>query len=95
MLHCHSDQSGSFLYPGLFDGTESVEKTTVQREVFIVRIWREAGQSAWRGWVKHVHTGEEVCVHSQDELIAFIESRAGRLSDSSTSRLDTPGTGLK
>ncbi|HQI84376.1 MAG TPA: hypothetical protein PKV20_07305 [Anaerolineae bacterium] len=78
-----------------------MEKATVQRDEFVVRqsfvirIWREAGQSAWRGWVRHVHTGEEVCVHSQDELIAFIESWAGRLSDSSTSRLDTPGTGLK
>lgn len=78
-----------------------MEKATVQRDVlvvrqsFVIRIWREAGQSAWRGWAQHVHTGEEICVLNLDELVAFIESRAGRLSDSSTSRLDTPGTGLK
>ncbi|HNS50800.1 MAG TPA: hypothetical protein PKO09_06410 [Anaerolineae bacterium] len=48
-----------------------------QRDSFVVRIWREEGQPAWLGWVRHTRSGEEVCVRSLDELAAFIGRRAG------------------
>lgn len=67
----------------------------VQRDAFIVRIWREAGQSVWRGWVQHVRTGEEVCVGSLDALTAFIERRTWRQPDSPVSTSDTSNTGLR
>ncbi len=44
---------------------------------FVVRIWRKEGQADWLGWVQHVRTGEEVCVRSLDDLLTFIERRAG------------------
>lgn len=53
-----------------------VEKRAAQRDAFIVRVWREEGQTNWQGWVQHVRTGEEVCVRSSGELAAFIESRS-------------------
>lgn len=47
------------------------------RHSFIVRIWQE-GQSDWQGWVQHVNTGDSARVRRLDELLAFIERRAGK-----------------
>ncbi len=54
---------------------------TIQRDSFVVRIWRERGQPGWQGWVQHAGTGESASVRGIDELLAFIEERAGRLAE--------------
>lgn len=61
---------------------------TTQRDSFVVRIWRERDEPGWQGWVQHANTGESASVRRIDELLAFIESRVGRLTD-------TGRTGLK
>ena len=60
---------------------KKMKRQIVHKDAFIVRIWREAGQSAWRGWVQHVHSGDSTPVQSLDELLAFIERRTGKLTD--------------
>ena len=54
-----------------------VNEKATHRDSFVVRIWRQEGQSGWQGWVQHARTGEEACVHSLDELLSFIQRRAG------------------
>lgn len=59
-----------------------MKKATVHHDSFVVRIWREKDDAAdWRGWVQHAGTGQETYVRDLDELLAFLEGRAGRLSD--------------
>lgn len=53
-----------------------MKESTAQRDSFVVRITRGEEPSDWWGWVQHVGSGEEVCVRSLGELLAFIESRA-------------------
>jgi hypothetical protein len=53
---------------------------TTRRDAFIVRIWQEAGQPGWQGWVQHVRTRESAVVRSADELVAFIEEWTDALS---------------
>ncbi|MBU1747201.1 MAG: hypothetical protein KKA73_05895 [Chloroflexi bacterium] len=68
---------------------------TIRNHSFVVRIWREEEDTpAWRGWVQHAGTGEETYVRELDELLAFIEHRAGRLAGSSSAS-DVPAPGLK
>lgn len=62
-----------------------MKKAAVRRDSFVIRIWREEDQSGWQGWVQHTGTGEAAYVRDTDELLAFIERRAGPLSN-----LDTP-----
>jgi len=50
-----------------------------QREVFIVRIWREKDTTNWRGSVQHTRSGESIAFCRMSELQAFIESRAGEV----------------
>lgn len=54
---------------------------TSRRDAFVVRIWRENGERSWQGWVQHAGTGESASVRRIDELLAFIEKRAGKLSE--------------
>lgn len=49
------------------------------RHSFVVRIWQEEAGAAWRGWVEHTRTGEAAFVQELEELLSFIEARAGRL----------------
>jgi hypothetical protein len=54
------------------------------RNSFVIRIWWEqAGdsQSIWRGWVQHTRSGEATYVQDLEELLAFIERWAGKLSN--------------
>ena len=59
----------------------TVTEGASQRSTFVVRIWREEGQPEWKGWVQHAGTGEFVSVRNLDEMLTFIERRAGRLAD--------------
>jgi hypothetical protein len=59
-----------------------MEKETMHRESFIIRIWRQEGNPGWRGWVQHVRSGESGLVQSREELLAFVEGRTGRLDGS-------------
>jgi len=52
------------------------------QESFVLRIWKEPGRSDWRGWVQHTRSGESAVVRSVKELVAFLEERTGRLSES-------------
>jgi hypothetical protein len=72
-----------------------MERGATRSHSFVVRIWREGEDTAdWRGWVQHAGTGEETYVHDLDELLTFIERRAGQLAGSS-SNSDVPVPGLK
>ena len=55
-------------------------KRQAQREAFVVRIWREHGQSKWRGWVQHVRSGDSAAFNNLDELLTFIERWSARLT---------------
>lgn len=58
-----------------------MEANGMQRDSFLVRIWRESGRTAWRGWVQHTGSGESRQVRNWGELLAFIELYAGELAD--------------
>lgn len=60
------------------------DRTGVQvthRDAFVVRIWRERDKPGWQGWVQHADTGESTAVRTTDDLLAFIEKRAGKLRE--------------
>ena len=57
------------------------------RHSFIVRIWREEGYAGWRGWVQHTRSGEATVVQDLDELLAFVEHRAGELRSNVRNKL--------
>ncbi len=44
-----------------------------QRESFILRIWREKGQSEWKGWVQPIHSGDSAPLASLQELMPYLE----------------------
>ena len=74
---------------------EPMEERTTYSHSFIVRIWRTGDHpSAWRGWVQHAGTGEAAYVRDLNDLLAFIEGRAGPLAGSSLAPAP-PATGLK
>jgi hypothetical protein len=51
-------------------------------DLFVVRVWREAGMSdmTWRAYVEHLGTGKRRYFTALDELTGFIR---GRLEDAS------------
>jgi hypothetical protein len=55
--------------------------SSVVRHSFVLRIWRDEGRLAWKGWVQHAATGESLFVQNLDDLLAFIEQRTGALTD--------------
>lgn len=56
-------------------------KQATRRDAFVIRIWRESGEPDWLGWVQHAGTGESAAVRRIEELLAFIEQRAGKLGE--------------
>lgn len=48
---------------------------------FVIRIWLEErappDPREWRFQARHVQTGEQIYCRSLDELLAFVERRAG------------------
>ena len=58
-----------------------MDRQPTQQESFIVRIWREQDPPGWRGWVQHTRSGESAVVRSLDDLVAFFESRTGKLNE--------------
>ena len=59
-----------------------MKKQKKRRDTFILQIWREEGKPGWTGRVQHVATGESALVRSLDKLLAFVERRTGKLTDS-------------
>jgi len=57
---------------------------------FIVRIWWESGltrsngRPLWRGQVQHAASGQTLAFQSLDDLMHFIQSRAGELEHAET-----------
>ncbi len=62
-------------------GRFAMAGNTARQESFIFRIWREEGQPDWRGWVQHARSGESIVIRSVAELVAFLESRCGKLDN--------------
>ena len=62
--------------------SKGVEKGTVRRNAFVVRVWQEGGRPGWQAWVQHVRSGEAVLVQNGEELLAFVEHRIGKLNSS-------------
>jgi hypothetical protein len=48
---------------------------------YIIRIWREDDKPGWKGWVQHARTRESAFFQRLDELLAFIERSAGKLTE--------------
>jgi hypothetical protein len=48
---------------------------------YIIRIWREDGKPGWQGWIQHARTGESAFFQRLDDLLAFIERSAGKLTE--------------
>jgi hypothetical protein len=53
-------------------------RTAIQRDSFILRIWREGESQAWKGWVQHTSSGATTPIHTPADLLAFIEQHTGR-----------------
>ena len=55
---------------------KALQNETVDRHLFIVRLWREESQATaggqWRGSVEHVPSGQRIHFISLDALTAFI-----------------------
>ncbi|MGD8627275.1 MAG: hypothetical protein PVJ34_22255 [Anaerolineae bacterium] len=62
-------------------------ETNAGRHSFVVRIWREEGHAGWWGWVQHTRSGDAASFQTLDELLAFVEGRAGRLCSARHRRL--------
>lgn len=45
----------------------------VRRESFILRVWREGKNQAWKSWVQHANSGASTIVYTLADLWAFIE----------------------
>jgi len=70
------------------------EYHSLVRETFVVRLWREATNPAWRGQIVHLPDQESVPFNTLVEVEAFIhrfvpEIRAGQPDSSGT-----PGVGM-
>ncbi len=50
---------------------------SARRDSFVVRIWHEAGQTSWKGWVQHAGSGESTVFQRWNELHAFLQRWAG------------------
>ena len=57
------------------------------RHSFVLRLWREEGNSGWRGWVQHARSGDSAFIGELEELLSFVEHRAGKLSDAVPKKL--------
>jgi hypothetical protein len=53
----------------------------IGRDTFIFRIWWDENKPGWTGQVQHVGSGETALVQSLDNLLAFIERRTGKLTN--------------
>jgi hypothetical protein len=69
------------------DGHTDHQESHVTRHSFVLRIWREKGGAGWRGWVQHSRSGESTASQDLNELLAFVECRAGRLNGTRDKRL--------
>ncbi|MBN2550497.1 MAG: hypothetical protein JXB15_15135 [Anaerolineales bacterium] len=45
----------------------------VRRESFILRVWREGKNQAWKSWIQHADSGASTIVYNLADLWAFIE----------------------
>jgi hypothetical protein len=63
-----------------------------QSDSFVLRIWWEEGEASpvWRGWVQHATSGESNYFDQITELLAFVETRTGSLTEGGDPR---PGGG--
>jgi hypothetical protein len=60
---------------------------SVERQSFVVRIWREEGDAGWRGWVQHTRTQKSATVESLKALLDFVERQAGNLTGTAPKNL--------
>ena len=60
---------------------QSMEKHRLRRDTFILRIWWDEDELEWTGQVQHVGSSESALVRSLDKLLAFIEHRTGKLTN--------------
>jgi hypothetical protein len=60
--------------------------TPRDRDSFVLRICREEGQPGWHGWIQHARSRDEAFCRNLDDLLRFIEQRAGRLNGPATKR---------
>ncbi len=70
-------------------------KTRPQSGQFLVRVWWETDDPSkelvmWRGYVRHIPSGEAVYVRTLRDLVAFIERWTGPLSVSNPSTQEPP-----
>ncbi len=62
-------------------------RSKAQAGQFLVRVWWETDvpskeSTLWRGYVRHIPSGEAVYVRTLEDLVAFIERWTGPLSAS-------------
>jgi hypothetical protein len=70
-------------------GVLTMTKTKItprDRDSFVIRICREEGQPGWHGWVQHARSHDEAVFCNVDDLLRFIERRAGRLNGGATKK---------
>jgi hypothetical protein len=53
-------------------------------ETFVVRIWREAASSTWRGMVVHLPDGESTPFSSLEQMNGFVAQHLSRLGGGAT-----------
>ena len=52
-----------------------------QSHVFIVRLWRESGDSAWRGHIQHVSSQQQYYFTLLADMNIFIQSQLNSKSE--------------
>ena len=51
-----------------------MNKQNNPRHTFVLRIWKE--ENAWRGWIQHAASGQEIYGRSLSELWGFVKRYA-------------------
>jgi hypothetical protein len=54
------------------------------RDVFVVRLWRNRTDGSWQGQIVHVDSGQTISFGSDDEVLAYIRQRLDNQEDRSS-----------
>lgn len=60
------------------DKTLLRREKAIYRDSFVIRVWREADQPGWQGWIQHARTGKSAYVRDINELAEFIERHTSK-----------------
>lgn len=64
-------------------------------KVYLLRLWRESREAAWRGTLENPNNGERTAFATLGELAAFLEAKTGEaIRPLTVEKLPQPGKKL-